>query len=115
QIADRPAQRHPPILDLVLLVQDIYKTVIEVGADRAVVDQHHVPRLAHDQLQMHEQAGCQASLRIVELGSYANGAGTGIERVVDEIDTPTKRERPGGFEAHAHQRAAVRALAVTNT
>src|SRR5471032_2962151 len=92
-----------PVQHLVAGAQQHYVAVVLVGADRLVVDQQRGDRLAAGGAHPRVHAGQQHAVRVVEDGAHADGAGDGVELVVEGLDAAAVRIAGLGGQADADQ------------
>lgn len=93
---------------LVVAIQDQHELLAQVGADRFVLDQGGGVGLAADQLQAHVEARGELALGVVEHGAAADGAGTRVDLVVEEVQPAQVRVAVLAAQAEVHRALAAR-------
>ena len=93
-------------------LQREHELLAKIGADRALVDQDRLARLAADELDACEQARREAAVLVVEHRAAADRAALRIDLVVDEVEAARVRIALLVDQAHEHRvLAAVGAVA----
>src|SRR5262249_2973738 len=92
QAVDDAAQLDRAIFEPVVRAEHEYISLILIGRDRAILDQDCFVLAAAEQLNPREEPGGEDALSVGEYRADANGAGRGVDLVVDEVDVALVRK-----------------------